>query len=94
VYCLRGMWQKWVPAGMAFAASIFLLVAGVVVWREMSPPPMCPPNAFCAFHLFSPRRLHPLRAELLWAASAAFAVVGACVTVRVARRPRFFGTAT
>lgn len=89
------VWRPRVVAGLAFVTAIVLFVAGLVVWRQMStlagPPVM---SGALYFRLPEPYRLHPLRAEILWAASAAFAVIGVWVSMPTARRPRLSETAT
>lgn len=77
-------------AWAAFAAAACLLVAGTVVWRQMSSPPACPSDVLCL--LAGPaHRLHPLRAELLWAAGGLCVAVGIwawLTTLRGRRMPR------
>jgi hypothetical protein len=58
----------------AAAAAVALFVAGVVTWRMTPGIPHCPPSMLC-LEVSRGHRLHPLRAELLWAASAVFALV-------------------
>ena len=73
--------------------SLALAVAGVVVWREMSPS-LAALTARCArertlgcgIAFPPPYRLHPLRAELLWAAAAVTGLVAARQTLRPSRR--------
>ena len=69
--------------------AILLLVAGLVVWHQMStlagPPVM---SGALYLYLPEPYRLHPLRAELLWGASAAFAAIGVWACLQATRRPR------
>lgn len=85
--------RRWIVSCAAFAAAACLLVAGTIVWRQMSPQSSCSANAFCA--LAGPAyRLHPLRAELLWAAGGLCAVVGLCLlltTMRGRPMPRIAG---
>jgi hypothetical protein len=79
-----------IVAWVAFAAAACLLVAGTVVWRQMSSWPPCPSNAFCA-PVVPAYRLHPLRAELLWAAGGLCVAVGiwaSLTTLRGRRIPR------
>lgn len=85
----RRPWRVPVLASLIAAA---LLVAGVVTWRMMSTPvllPSCWPNSPCSLSpsLGSPYRLHPLRAELLWSASAVFALLAVGSGFRQWRRP-------
>jgi hypothetical protein len=68
--------RRLVVAALA-VTSLALAVAGVVVWREMSPSiaalaARCSSRRElgCGFAFPPPYRLHPLRAELLWAAAA------------------------
>jgi hypothetical protein len=82
-----------IVALVAFAAAVCLLVAGIVMWRQMSSQPSCPPHTFCV-PLEPAYRLHPLRAVLLWAAAALCAGVGVSAwltTLRGRRRPRMPG---
>ncbi|HEX5559461.1 MAG TPA: hypothetical protein VFX13_17735 [Gaiellales bacterium] len=77
---------------LASLIAVALFVAGVVTWRMMSTPvllPSCPPNTACSLgpSLGSPYQLHPLRAELLWAASAVFAMLALGSGFRRWRRP-------
>jgi len=73
--------------------SLALAAAGVVVWREMSPS-IAALSARCAsrhtlgcgFGFPPPYRLHPLRAELLWAAAAASGLVAVGLMFRPSRR--------
>ena len=74
-------------AVLAFT-SLALAVAGLVVWREMSPS-IAALTARCASrHTLGcglafppPYRLHPLRAELLWAAAAVTGLVAVALTL-------------
>lgn len=64
----------------ALVAGVALFAGGVVAWRMMSPvhaPSSCLPpcSNSLAPSFAAPYRLHPLRAELLWAASGAFVLV-------------------
>lgn len=77
--------------------GVALAVAGTVVWRMMSPSiaaleARCSGRALlgCGFAYPPPHRLHPLRAELLWAAAA---LVG-LLAISLARRPRLRGGTT
>jgi hypothetical protein len=80
------MRSRLVPA-LAALAAIACLVAGAVTWRMFSGPPAqppCPAGTLCGYALPpAPYRLHPLRAELLWAASAALALVAVGTGIRV-----------
>jgi hypothetical protein len=76
------------PVGAA-AIAICLFIAGVVVWRMMPPqpsPPLCPAHALCGFLPESSHRLHPVRAELLWAASGLFSIIALSSALRSWRR--------
>jgi hypothetical protein len=57
---------------IALVAAVALFMAGVVEWRMFSTVPR--DSGFLA--LPPPHRLHPLRAELLWAASGSFVLAG------------------
>jgi hypothetical protein len=69
---------------VSFAAAACFLAAGFVVWRQM-PTLHCPPNTVCTF-TFPPHRLHPLRAELLWAAGGLSAMLGVITLPRLIGR--------
>jgi hypothetical protein len=76
----------WVIPTIASVAAAALFVAGVIEWRMFSTLPACPADAFCG----APPpvyRLHPLRAELLWAASAVFGLLAGSTRWRARRRP-------
>jgi hypothetical protein len=73
--------RPWLIPAVAAAAALALFVAGVVTWRMMPGVRPCPPNSLC-FTLLPPHRLHPLRAELFWAASAAFGVIAVGASLR------------
>jgi len=83
-----------VPIVLALAAAV-LFVAGAVVWRMMSPLPRgsagygnCPGADACVrfFVVAPPQRLHPLRAELLWTASAVLALAAPATALLRLRR--------
>jgi hypothetical protein len=57
--------------------AVVLRIAGVLTWR-MSSPQLGP-------EYLRPYRLHPLRAELLWAAACLFALVAVAIGVRERR---------
>jgi len=78
--------RPWLIPTAAAAVALALFIAGVVTWRMMPGIPYCPPNSLCYLPLPA-HRLHPLRAELLWAASAVFALIAAAESVRQWRRP-------
>jgi hypothetical protein len=74
--------------------SLALAAAGLVVWREMSPSiaelaARCSSRGElgCGIAFPPPYRLHPLRAELLWAAAGVTGVLAVGQTVRLSRRP-------
>ena len=69
--------RPWLAPSVLGLGAVVLFVAGIVTWRMMStPPPGCPPAqyAFWADVRCGVHRLHPLRAELLWAASGILAL--------------------
>jgi hypothetical protein len=70
------------------ALGVGLILAGVVVWRQMSALPYCPPGVPCPLMplMPPPHRLHPVRAEALWAAGVLCLGVGAYWAARVSRR--------
>jgi hypothetical protein len=73
-------------AGLLAFGSLAFAVAGLVVWREMSLSwgtlaARCSGTLGCA--VFPPQyRLHPLRAELLWAAASVTGLIAVGLTVR------------
>ena len=84
--------RPWLIPLVASLVAVALFVAGVVAWRMTSMKVIgqpCPPNMLCAElpGAYAPHRLHPLRAELLWAASAFFALVAVGTVLRLWRRP-------
>jgi hypothetical protein len=72
----------WLPTITAVAAVGFL-IAGIITWRMMSSLPS--PSCFgpCPSALFRPRRLHPLRAEALWAIGGLLALIALASTTRL-----------
>jgi hypothetical protein len=78
--------RPWLIPTAAAAVALALFIAGVLTWRMMPGVRPCPPNTLCVLPLGA-HRLHPLRAELLWAASAIFALVAAGASLRQWRRP-------
>lgn len=70
---------------VALTVATVAFLAGVVAWDMRSAIPACPPNTFCVVTQSSGGHLHPLRAEMLWAASAVALVVSAVMGLR---RPR------
>jgi hypothetical protein len=72
---------------MAAVAAVALFAAGVVVWRMTSAPEAGPVGGVLYVIIRPSHRLHPLRAESLWAASAPFAVVAIGISLRQKRRP-------
>jgi hypothetical protein len=82
--------RPWLIPLTTFVAAITLFVAGIVVWRMLSTPlaPKCPTVVLgpCLTSV-PPHRLHPLRAEVLWAASAVFALIAAGTGGRARRGP-------
>ena len=77
--------RRLLAAVLAFT-SLALAAAGLVVWREMSLSwatlaARCSGTLGCA--LFPPQhRLHPLRAELLWAAASLIGLIAVGLTLR------------
>ena len=76
----------------AMLLALALLVAGVVTWRMFSGlPPHHPSHRVAGpsvvAYFYPVHRLHPLRAELLWAASAVFALIAVGAGLRARRRP-------
>ncbi len=63
------------PAVLALAVAAFL--AGGVAWDMTAPVRIrdCPPNSFCFTPSPGGDRLHPVRAELLWACAAGLVVL-------------------
>lgn len=66
--------RPWLIPAVAAAMAVAFFIAGVVVWRMMSQV-QCHSVGGLTCVLLPPHRLHPLRAELLWAVSAVFALV-------------------
>jgi hypothetical protein len=85
--------KQWLLTGLAFIAAVVCFVAGLIVWSQMSQPPVCSSGYLCALY-GPPYRLHPLRAELLWGASAAFALLAIWSTLLVVRKARLSDAAT
>ncbi len=73
--------RPWLIPTAAAVVALALFVAGVVTWRMMPGVRPCPPNSLC-FMPLPPHRLHPLRAELLWVASAVFGLIAAGASLR------------
>jgi hypothetical protein len=79
--------RPWLVPALASLIAVALLVAGIVTWRMMSPPACQVAGA--VFCVATPaHRLHPLRAELLWAGSAVFALLAAGSGLWQWQRPR------
>jgi hypothetical protein len=76
------MARHWVGPLILAAVGLALVVVGVIVWRQMSAVPPCPPGTFCAT-TEPPHRLHPLRAEALWVVGGVCLVAAAFWAVRV-----------
>ena len=76
--------RRLVIAILLLAAAMALAIAGVVTWRMTSmypPAPRCPANSLCYDALPQyPYRLHPIRAELLWAAGAACLIAAVAIS--------------
>jgi hypothetical protein len=66
--------------------AVAFLIAGVVVWRMMSQV-QCHAVGGLTCVLLPPHRLHPLRAEALWAVSALCGLVAIGISLRL-WRPR------
>jgi hypothetical protein len=74
---------------VAAIAAVAFFVAGVVLWRMASPNlHVTSPYHHAVPSALLPHRLHPLRAELLWAASAVLALVAVGTGSRQWRRPQ------
>jgi hypothetical protein len=74
----------------AAIAAAGLLLAGAAAWSMTAGVPACPANHICFMPVTAGHRLHPLRAELLWAASALFALIAVTVAagrLRASARP-------
>jgi hypothetical protein len=76
-------------AALLAFTSLALAIAGMVVWREMSPSiadlaARCSGRALlgCGFAYPPPHHLHPLRAELLWAAASITGLLAVGLTLR------------
>jgi hypothetical protein len=67
--------------------AVAFLIAGVVVWRMMSQGQTCKAVGGLSCVLMPPHRLHPLRAEVLWAVSALCGLVAIGLSFRL-WRPR------
>jgi hypothetical protein len=72
----------------AAVAAIGFLVVGVLVWRMWGPIYCPPPPALRCYNTAPFHRLHPLRAEALWAMSALSALIGLiwATRIRIGRR--------
>ena len=81
------MAHKWLGPLILALVGVALLLIGLVVWREMSSTPVCPPGTFCPPY-GPPHRLHPLRAEALWALGGICLVAAACWAASGASRGR------
>jgi hypothetical protein len=78
--------RPWLIPTAAAAVALALFIVGVLTWRMVPGSPQCSPHTLC-FEAVPGHRLHPLRAELLWAGSAVFALIAAGASVRQWRRP-------
>ena len=85
--------KQWFLSGLALVAAAVCFVAGLIVWRQMSQPPVCSGGYLCALY-GPPFRLHPLRAELLWGASLGFGLLAMWSALRVVRQSRLHDAAT
>jgi hypothetical protein len=68
-----------VPAAIAVIAVGFV-IAGLLTWQVTSSGVPCPAHHTC-FTAVRPHRLHPVRAELLWAIAALLAIIAAEVAL-------------
>jgi hypothetical protein len=75
----------WLVSTIAAAVALALFIAGLLTWRIMPGIPQCSPKTLC--FMLPAHRLHPLRAELLWVASAIFALIAAGMSLQQWRRP-------
>jgi hypothetical protein len=82
---LRFLDPTLVVLALALATAIITLVAGVITWDMRFAIPTCPPNTLCYVSQPSDAHLHPLRAEMLWTASAFALVLAAGLGLREAR---------
>jgi len=78
--------RPWLIPAVAALAAVVSFGAGVVVWRMMSQV-QCHAFGGLTCVLLPPHRLHPLRAEALWAVSALCGLVAIGVSLRL-WRPR------
>jgi predicted small integral membrane protein len=69
--------RPWLIPAAAALVAVVLCLAGAAAWDMTAPvgTPRCPANHICFATVLPDRHLHPLRAELLWAAAALFALV-------------------
>lgn len=77
--------RPWLIPTVVAAAAVILFVAGAAAWEMTAPirTPPCPANSLCYGPLPPDgHRLHPLRAELLWGASALCALVAVALPLR------------
>jgi len=84
--------RGWLLLVVAVLVSVALFVAGVVVWRMTATPllvPPCPAHTTCSLEPTPgvSYRVHPLRAEMLWAASAVSASIAVGAGLWRWRRP-------
>lgn len=75
--------RPWLLPAAAALAAVVLFLAGAAAWDMTAPAgmPRCPAHSFC-FTPVGDHHLHPLRAELLWAASALFAILAGAGRLR------------
>jgi hypothetical protein len=86
---LVGMARRWGGPLILAAVGLALVVAGVVVWGQVSAVPACPDGYLCALVSDARHRVHPLRAEALWVVGGLCLVAAACWAARVSRlRPK------
>jgi hypothetical protein len=85
--------RSWLVPVLASLIAVALLVAGVRAWRMVSQP-ICYVAGRLLCVVSPEHRLHPLRAELLWAASAVCALIAVGVGLCQWRRPTTAAPAT
>jgi predicted small integral membrane protein len=71
--------RPWLLPAAAALAAVALFVAGAVAWDMAAAvgAPRCPANHICFATVVPDHHLHPLRAGLLWVASALCALSAA-----------------
>lgn len=87
--------RPWLVPAVVTATALVIVIAGVVAWRMTSWPAFgavpkghyLPPTHRQVYHPGPPHRQHPLRAEVLWAASFFLTLVAIGTTVRQRHQP-------